>query len=265
MSSLADHRSASTVKLLVVGESGAGKSGGLASLIDAGLRLRILDFDDGLSPLAGFVKDKSKLANAHFISLRDKLELMGGKFVIKKASGFADAMSTLMKGGDKWGVGSGIPSAYEWGPQDVLVVDSLSMMGRSALLMVMEANGAAMKVPEIQHYGLAMEQMEKFVGEMTSPAIGCHIIFNTHVSTSKATMLPCPEVLGDKLGPKIPRYFDNMVSLSVTNGKRTYKTKTDSGMALKTAKPLDPIYPLETGLADIIRGLTGKTDLAAAS
>jgi Tfp pilus assembly pilus retraction ATPase PilT len=51
MPSMLDHESNELVKILVAADSGSGKTGSLASLVDAGFNLRILDFDNGLSVL----------------------------------------------------------------------------------------------------------------------------------------------------------------------------------------------------------------------
>ena len=48
MANIAKHISADVTKLLLVGDSGSGKTAALAALANAGKNLRILDYDDGL-------------------------------------------------------------------------------------------------------------------------------------------------------------------------------------------------------------------------
>ena len=48
MTSFKDHISTQRAKLMIVGDSGSGKTASLASLANAGYNVRILDFDDGL-------------------------------------------------------------------------------------------------------------------------------------------------------------------------------------------------------------------------
>jgi hypothetical protein len=43
-----EHESNSIVKAMLAADSGSGKTGALACLVDAGFNLRILDFDNGL-------------------------------------------------------------------------------------------------------------------------------------------------------------------------------------------------------------------------
>jgi hypothetical protein len=263
MANMLQHESNNIVKLLLLGDSGAGKTGALASLVDAGMNIRVLDFDNGLSVLKGYVRDKTKLANVHYQTLRDDFQLLGARMGIKRASAFQQAMELLEKGGDKWGEsGKHIPPLVAWTPRDVLVIDSLSLMGKSSLMMVMQANGAAMKAPEIQHYGTAMDNIEKFLDLITSSSVPCHVIVNTHTSSPDGSTKIYPEALGSKLGPKVPKPFDTMLSLSIKSGERVFNTEKDGLLALKSAKKLAPTYPISTGLLDIFKALTGKTNLA---
>lgn len=264
MPAMSQHESNRLVKMLVAADSGTGKTGALAALVDAGLTLRILDFDNGLSPIKNYVKDKALLStNVFYETLRDDLQLAGGKFFIKKAVAFQRAMELLDKGADDWG-----PPLKEMTPHDVLVVDTLGNMGRSSLMLVMQINGASMKAPEIQHYGTAMENIEKFIGQITAsgdpgeaPPVNCNVIVNTHLSKEEGSPKLVPESIGSKLNPKIARYFDNFFSLSLTGTKRTIKTSNDGLLALKSAKPLSPEYDISDGYARIFRELTGVDDL----
>jgi hypothetical protein len=257
MGSLADHESNNLVKMLVAADSGSGKTGALASLVDAGLRLHILDFDNGLSPLKNYIKDKSKLGNVQYETLQDELQLVGGKFIIKKAAAFQRAMELFDKGHADWG-----PAVKTMGPGDVLVIDTLGKMSKASLLLVMFINGALAKNPEIQHYGVAMENIERMLGQITSAAVGCHVIVNTHLTKEEGSVKLYPEAIGSKLNPKIARDFDNFFSISVSGTKRTIKTQRDGQLALKCAKPLQAEFDIDDGYAKIFRELTGVKDLA---
>lgn len=258
MPSMTEHESNSVVKAICAADSGSGKTGALASLVDAGLNVRVLDFDNGLSVLRGYVKNKANLANVHYVDqLVDELKLTAGRIGITKAPAFQRAMDALDKGGKAYW-GADIPPLLEWTPRDVLVVDSYSMAGRTCLQMVMVANAKGLGHPEIQHYGTAMENLEKWVGILSSSVVKCHVILNTHITNVEGTAKLYPEALGSKLGPKLGRYFDNMVSISVSAGKRVFRTDKDGLLALKTAVPLPETLPIETGWKDIFEKLTGK-------
>ena len=55
MPSLDQHQSNDFVKLLLIGDSKAGKTGSLISLVKAGYKLRILDLDNLLDVLKYFI------------------------------------------------------------------------------------------------------------------------------------------------------------------------------------------------------------------
>ena len=244
-----------------VSDSGSGKTGSLACLVDAGFNLRILDFDNGAKVLRGYVKDKSKLANVHKVDdLQDDMQLVAGRVGIKKAAAFQRAMDALDKGGkDYWGEsGAHIGPLKTWTRKDILLLDSLTFAGRSSLLMVMQANAAAMKAPEIQHYGTAMENIERLLGQITGGGMPCHCIVNTHLTMTNGSSRPLPSALGDKLPGKVGRYFNTVVSLSVTGGQRTFKTKVDGLFACKTEVPLPETLPIDTGWKTIFEALTDK-------
>jgi len=258
MNDLTQHESATVVKALCVGHSGGGKSGALAPLVDQGYNLRVLDFDNGLGVLRGFVKKPANLSNVHYITLRDRLKLMGARMGIAKADAFQRAMNALDEGGAKhWGeAGAHIPPIWDWTPQDILVIDTLAGAGKASLNMVLFANGHIMKPPEIQHYGTAMGNIESLLDYITSDAINCHVICNTHLSPmAEGSITMFPESLGNKLGPKVAKPFDNMISLSILGKTRSFHTDKDGVLALKTSRPIKPTYPIETGWADIFRDL----------
>lgn len=268
MPSFENHESKRVVKLLNLGNSGAGKTGAVACLIDAGLKVRALDFDNGLGVLGGYVKDKALLAsNVHFVTLRDKMKLTGSRIGIQKGDAFQRAMDAL-DGGPKaaklWGTDEApvdLGPVTSWGEDVVLLLDTLALAGKASLQMVMAANGKGFSQPELQHYGTAMDNIEKLLDMLTSDAVGCHVIVNTHTSTPEGQTIPLPEALGSKLSPKVGKFFDNMFSTSLTAGQRTIKTKKDGLIACKSAIPLDDTYPLDGGLVSIFKKLTGKTVL----
>jgi len=255
---MTEHASNDIVKVMLAADSGSGKSGALASLVDAGLNVRILDFEYGLSVLKGFVKTKANLANVHYVDqLQDEMKLVAGRIGVTKAPAFQRAMDALDIGGEKYW-GAPIPPVSKWTPRDVLVIDSLTMAGRASLQMVMAANAAGLKQPEIQHYGTAMENIEKWVQMMMASATPCHVIINTHITNVEGDARLYPDALGSKLPPKIGKYVDNIVGLRLTGGARKFLTQKDGLLALKTASPLPESFPIETGWVQIFQGLTGK-------
>ena len=73
MPSLANHQSNQFTKLLLIGDAKSGKTGSLVSLVKAGYKLRILDFDNLLDILKFKVMEEcpDKLDNVEFVTVRD--------------------------------------------------------------------------------------------------------------------------------------------------------------------------------------------------
>lgn len=244
------------LNILAVGESGAGKTGALASLVDAGYRLRILDFDRGLTSLAGFVKNKSLLTNVAFQTFEDKLKPGPRGVMLSGADAFARSMKTL----DNW---PGIGPITSWTTEDVLVVDSLSFMGKAALNSVLFMNGYLDRPPEIQHWGMAMDNLERVIGRLTSSEVPCHVIMNTHIDLREAQgggiSRAYPMALGAKLSPKVGAFFDNLIAFRASpTGRREIRTKAEGFLVCKTARPCPDTLPIETGMADLFDFLLGR-------
>src|SRR4051812_13507500 len=101
MPSLANHQSNEFTKLLVEGDSGTGKTGALASLVSAGYKLRILDFDNGLDVLKQYIlRDcPENISNVEFRTLRDKRKASAdGPVIAGTPKAFVESIKLL----DRW-------------------------------------------------------------------------------------------------------------------------------------------------------------------
>src|SRR6266702_6195951 len=126
MPTINNHQSNLFTKLLLLGDAKSGKTTALESLVAAGYKLRILDMDNLLDGL----KDKvmrdcpERAGNVEFRTLRDKYATTPLGMSI---DGVPKAFTYAMKMLDRWkydDVDLGKPA--EWGPDTILVVDSLS-------------------------------------------------------------------------------------------------------------------------------------------
>jgi len=247
-------------KGLVVGDSGAGKTGAIASLIDAGYKLKIMDFDAGLDPLVGYVKNKELLGNVEFVTLRDTFKLRGSYLAVDKAPAYQRGMALLQD----W---NGAGPVQSWDPDTILVIDTLGRMSRASFNMVLQANGIISPSgtrggPEQSHYGTAMENVERTISLLTNPDIvPCHVLVNAHWAYQEdgsGILRPFPETIGNKLNPKVGRDFNNLFSVSVSAGKRSIKVVKDGVIACKSSRPLKhEQYGIGDGLANIFLEVVG--------
>jgi AAA domain len=258
MPTLDHHQSNEYTKMLVEGDPGSGKTGGLASLVKAGYWLGILDYDNGLEPLKQFVYKEcpDKISNVEYRTLRDKRKAgPEGSMVDGTPSASREGLKML----DRWkydDVDLGRPA--EWGPNKILVIDSLTLFSAAVYewretLVPRSAQG---KYDQRAVYGDAQRVIEKTIAMLTSESFRTNVIVITHikyVDNEDGTRKGYPMAIGAALSPQIPAYF-NSVALCRTKpgGKRVIQTAATALIDLKNPKPFAmlPEYPIDTGLAD---------------
>ena len=99
MTKLSLHQSTKFTKLLLVGDSGSGKTGAIVSLIAAGYKVRILDLDNGIDIIRNLVLTQCPEAidNVDFITVTDKFKQVGGKAIPVDSTVWSRAMEYLMR------------------------------------------------------------------------------------------------------------------------------------------------------------------------
>lgn len=279
MPSLSAHHSNTTTKMLLVGESGSGKTGALASLAAAGFNLRILDLDNGLDVLFNYLSDpksnypKEALSRVHYVTLTDTMRQVAGRLSAVRADAWPK-MTGLLENWKDGDVQLGKPS--DWGENDVLVLDSLTMCSTAALNYHLSMNGALGGIRTQNEgrrdIGAAQSFVEKLLQLLTDKSMKCNVIVTSHITyTNDDGTVPVegeskpqigyPSALGRALSPRIPRYFNNMLLVrTIGTGpatKRQILTHSQGVIAGKSSAPLKvkPTYPVETGLADYFRDL----------
>lgn len=262
MPGLADHSSTSIVRLLNIGENGTGKTGQLASLAEAGYRLHILDFDNGLDILANLLRDKPEaMARTQYETLRDKVAFVNGVPTLKAPiTAFQNAGKVLAK----W-------EADKFVAEDVLVIDTLSTMSEAAFNYALQLAGRLNQRPQIQDYGTMADRVRLFIEMITSDEMKCSVIVNTHIRyfAGDEDTATAPRGLPNAKGQEIPRTvasFFNTVVLSHTVGRgpaarRQISTRPEGVIEVKTSNPLSvkPKYSVETGLAELFSDILGRT------
>ncbi len=275
MPALGQHQSSDIVKMLFIGPSGAGKTGALASLASAGYNLRILDMDNGLDVLANVLNDPkspySKDAGARvcFRTLTEKMKNVAGKVLPASATAWPQAISMLTDWKDPPGTEGAVAlgPVSSWGPNDILVIDSLSMLSTAAMNFCLSLNARLGQRPHQSDWGEAQGLVEGLLQMLYSDSIKCHVIILCHIKyigEEGGPQTGYPNTLGQARPPKVGTYFNNAL-MAQTRGtgasqKRLILTNTTGIVELKNSAPLRVAreYPLETGLADYFKALLGK-------
>lgn len=271
MPSLATHHSNNFVKLLAIGDSKAGKTTSLVSLVAMGLKLRILDFDNLLDVFAAKVRElcPDKLDNVEYRSVRDIYKgTAAGTVIDGKPRAWIDSLKML----NHWTyttddgeiIDYGVPAT--WGEDVVLVIDSLSRWCDSAYDFheVMTPKGKKGEADGRAVYGNAQDDVEKQLASLTSPNFRCNVIVICHgvyMTLDDGTTKIFPQGIGQKLSPKIPTYFPNYIRYIQKADKRTIQLTSNQMISLANGRPdaMPTELPTDTGLAEFFAILHGGT------
>lgn len=269
MPTLTAHQSSVTTKLLLLGDSGTGKTGALASLAKAGYNLRILDFDNGLDILANLLRDDpAALERVNFQTCTDQTRVAGNQ-MIPGAQAWSRAIQTLGNWPD------GIGKIDTWTPRDILVIDSITFAGKAAVRFVLNLNGRIADLPRWDDYYTAQGLLEKLLATLYSDSVKCNVIAISHVREigkmhteldAKGRPVQVEEEgsrkgyaetgTGKALSPTVGRYFNAILLADIEgsgqSARRLIRTVPHGNIGLKNANPVrvKPSYPLATGLAD---------------
>lgn len=223
-------------RVLLVGFPGSGKTGSLACLANAGFKLRVLDFDGNLKPLIQFTRPECR-KNIDIVTLEDKLR-QGLKYT--EPVGIPEAFSTAFRLMDHWkykedGEEVDLGQSKDWGPDTIVVLDSLTAMGKAAFRRSMVLHNKTTGNVTDSVWGTAMEEQENFIERLTSAQNRHHVIVLAHlvmvspkeirkgddeltkeIKEKMADLIPTryyPSALGQKLPPKIGGNFPTLLLL----------------------------------------------------
>src|SRR3990167_3573780 len=162
---LKDLAKRSSIKLLLIGDPTSGKTSSLATLVEHGYNVRMIDIDGGAKVLADLLDPK----------LWDKL-------IVVEAPVHDDNTYTRVKRlifEDFEGLGP----VQKWGLQDILVIDSFSFLVKTALRLILKMNGKSPDAAAFDKslYGvLAKTVLQDIVAKLIGPTTPTNIIFTAH-------------------------------------------------------------------------------------
>lgn len=269
MTSLASHPSSEIVRLLNIGESGSGKTGALASLAEAGYRLWILDYDNGLDILANLLRDDPEaLSRVTYETLRDATSNINGVLKIKSPPmAYKNAGKTL----SAWNIAA-------FTPLDVIVIDSLTTLSEAAFNEALSKANRLNEHPQQTDYGWMADSVKLLIDTLTDESLNCNLVVNTHVrylgveeeamvgdakTRVISTVTGVPNAKGQEIPRTIARYFNTVVlSRTVGSGpgtRRMITTQPQGTVAVKTSNPVNvkPSYKIEDGLAPLFADILG--------
>lgn len=258
MATLEEYAESAFKKVLFLGESKTGKTGALASLVEAGYKLFIIDFDAGLDYLAAEIRDKDPklLKNIVYQTFRDKTKLTATRDVIVQGSAkaFDKAFKALDDGIDDTGPANAL------GDKWIVVIDSLWAAGQSAFFEHQKMQPS--KDPR-QNYGGAQQMILAMLRNLTDPDFETNVIVISHltlVELETGITKGMPAAIGKAICPEIPKLFNRMLVAEVKGAGRTAKriiSTVPTALTIATSGDLkDKVpaeLPLETGLATFFK------------
>jgi hypothetical protein len=261
---LSTHQSNDNTKVLLIG-------GSLVSLVKAGYKLRILDFDNLLDILKYKILDECPdcIDNVEYRTIRDRYKAGAQGSVL---DGTPKAWVTAIRMLDHWkytdedGTEIDLGKPALWGPDTILVVDSLSRLCDAAYDFheSIIPRGKSGDYDGRAVYGNSQDDVEKVLAMLTSRGFATNLIVIAHgiyQDLPDGTTKIFPQGVGQKLSPKIPQYFPNYIRYKNVGGKRIMQLVSDPMIDLANTRPdafKEKTLPIETGLAEFFAALRGQ-------
>ena len=242
-------------KIILMGESGSGKTYSIRTLIKAGIRPMVLFTEPGMETLSDLPKDSWSYAYVKpstegwetLINTANKVNSLTFENLSKlsdanksKHTQFVDVLNLCKEfidhDGKSWG------SVQSWGTDKALVIDSLSGLSD----MIMQLVVGSKPVRQLQDWMIAQNTLEAFVNKCVTD-LSCWFVLISHVEREKdeitGSMSIMVSTLGRKLAPKLPKYFSDAI-LAHRIGKDFYWSTAESNASVKSRNlPLSDKLP----------------------
>ena len=258
------------LNIFLLGESGTGKTHSLRTLIPSGVTPFIIFTEKGMLT-AGDEPDSS--CHWHYIPPADPewdileknakmISTMSYESLTQLKTGmnkqgytqWLDIMTTMNDFVcDRCGVHFG--GVQNWNTDRAIVIDSLS--GLNTMSMDLVIGGKPVK--HQGEWGVAMDNLERLIQKMIG-GTQCHFILTSHLDSStdlfSGRRVLTASALGQKLAPKLPPLFDDVILCRQDTSGWYWSTATD-GVVLKS-RSLPRSDKLTPDFTPIIQGWLAK-------
>lgn len=255
------------LRILIVGDPGAGKTGAIGNLAEHGQELFWADFDNNLNALPQFLSPEA-LGRIHVETLVDPVRMNAeGKPII---DGIPPSLPQFIKLSDKWvdsETGEDFGRPEEWADDRWFVVDSLTTLGNACMNYTMFKRKKMGRRRGFAEWGDAIERvegvMQRFAGADVNVIMTAHLcrlnmedVTETDDSNDRPTQakrLPpnatmrYPVALGQKLPPRIGGYFNVVLQLqrigTGAGAQRLIRTVPEEDVDIKVPLPPRIVKP----------------------
>lgn len=231
--------SLSGFNVLLMGPSGTGKTTAIGSLVDAGVDTFYLDLDNSLESLIGYFTDRGKPVpdNLHWhtiappdanfataIERATRINTLSMKALADmvdpnrmKHNQFVKILEVLANFQDNR-TGKSFGAVDKWDTSRAIVIDGMTGISNAAMSMVIGNK----PVRSQADWGLAMDEVYKLIAQLCTNC-KCHYVQIAHVEREMDPTFGGTKImlstLGNKLAPKIPQLFSDVI-LAVRQGDK---------------------------------------------
>jgi hypothetical protein len=205
------------IKLLLLGDSGSGKTSQLAFLANAGYNLRILDLDNNLAVMDSYLKDGAAE------------RIIAEPVTAKEASSW-DRLKSLTTQWKTETEDLGKPT--EWDNNTVLIVDSGTFAANVCLDKVLFDNKIPVDKGNFDQtlWGVVGKRFEIWIAGLTSDRYKCHLVVTAHLTEkqdARGVNRVGPFFAGRYLPKILPSYFNNTWAIDIDkDDKRHLRTQS---------------------------------------
>jgi hypothetical protein len=274
------------IRMLLMGYPKTGKTGALASLANAGFKLRILDFDGNPESLLRFTLPEFR-KNIDILTFEDPLADKGSYMApVGTPTAFANSVKALQRWKYKDGDNEvDLGSHRDWGPDTILVLDGLTGQASAAMRRATATLGKTPFNVSGPTWGLAQKDQEAVVENITARLLRHHTIVISHVKIigprdiekgdsdiakavkeATADLVPTrlfPSALGKDLAQRIAQHFPvAVVCETEVRNKKVIRAiryeptgELDLGMPLPNAATVLGDLTVEDGLLRIFEAM----------
>lgn len=275
----------------ITGYPGGGKTGCIASLLNAGYKVRMINMDGNIQSLVDYCDEKA-LDNLDIVVVQDKMR-NGDKYF--ETVGLPTAFNEAVKLASHWKytdpdtgelVDLGRPA--DWGSDTVLVLDNNSDMGEAALRRAIKMSNKTPGSMTSATWGMAVADQTAFLKLLAASSNKYHLLVLAHLrmispedfikqgddaavvekklEAIQNSMIPTrlyPVAITKDLSTKIHKELPTMILCEQKEklGKMGRYIRTVGGPELDLKIPSPNVkaeYPLETGLATIFEAMGYK-------
>lgn len=243
------HESANRTKVMLLGDSGAGKTSRAADLANAGYKVFILDFDDKLDILKEYLTEEG-VKNVQYVTVKE--EAQGTPTAWKTAKDLIWKKWVDPETKEDFG------KVKDWGPDAVLFIDSISFMGEAAKNYAGSMNGkpvyAQLSQPE---WGDAIRYVESTLDYLMSKTIKCNVVMTAlpiAIDDENEVSRIYPRCVSKNFSTVVGKFFNDMIGIkSKRDGSRIFRTVSDARTEYKTSRPSKVDKEMPANLAEYFK------------